>query len=88
MGSSGETTVGSKITIGEARAAGADSLLVSCAGAPVASGGCLHKSKIALMLAIGLWGEHRRLDDIRFKCSKCGSRQVDVRPFYPPSAGR
>ena len=80
--------MGSKITIGEARAAGADGLLLSCAGAPVSSGGCRHSSKVTMMLAIALWGEDRRLDDLRLRCSLCGSRKIEVRPDYDNSPAR
>lgn len=82
MGSSGETTLGIKITIGEARAAGAIALSASCVGAPVSSGGCRHSSQLTLMLALALWGEDRRLDDLNLRCSVCGSRKVEVRPEY------
>lgn len=80
--------MGSKITIGEARAGGASGFLVSCMGAPVASGGCRHASELTLMLAIALWGEDRRLDDLRLRCSLCGLRKVDVRPRYENQPGR
>lgn len=74
--------MGSKITIGEARACGAVGLTAYCAGAPVASGGCRHSSQITILLAIALWGEERRLDDLRLRCSVCGSRKIEVRPNY------
>lgn len=80
--------MGSKITIGEARAGGAESFLVSCMGAPVASGGCRHSSEITAMLAVALWGEDRRLDDLRLRCSLCGSRKIEVRPNYENQPGR
>lgn len=88
MGSSWETTVGSKITIGEARACGAAGLLVSCMGARIASGGCRHASELTMMLAVALWGEGRRLDDLRLHCSLCGSRKVEVRPCYESAPGQ
>ncbi len=74
--------MGSKITIGEARACGAVGFLVSCMGAPIDSGGCRHASEITMMLAIALWGERRRLDDVRLCCSLCGSARADLRPHY------
>lgn len=75
--------MGRKITIGQARASGADALLICCAGAPSASGDCRHSSEVTMLLAIALWGETKRLDDLKLRCSLCGSRQVDVRPDYP-----
>lgn len=57
--------MGSKITIGEARECGADGFLVRCVSAPIASGGCRHSSELTAMLAVALWGEDRRLDDLR-----------------------
>lgn len=78
----------SKIAISEARAGGAESFLVSCMGAPVASGGCRHSSEITAMLAVALWGEDRRLDDLRLRCSLCDSRKVEVRPNYQNQPGR
>lgn len=90
MGSSGETSVGSKITIGEARACGAAGFLVNCMGAPIASGGCRHASEITMMLAVALWGDRRQLDDVRLRCSLCGSTRVELRPHYEfaPSSNR
>lgn len=88
MGSSGETTLGHKITIGEARACGAAGFLVSCMGAPIGSGGCRHASEFTVMLAVVLWGEGRRLDDLRLRCSLCGSRKVEVRPCYELAPGQ
>ena len=75
--------MGSKITIEEARESGAVGLILSCAGAPAASGGCRHFSKMTMMLALALWGPEARLDDLRLCCSLCGSRTIDVRPDYP-----
>lgn len=80
--------MGSKITIGEARACGAAGLLVSCMGARIASGGCRHASELTMMLAVALWGEGRRLDDLRLHCSLCGSRKVEVRPCYESAPGQ
>jgi hypothetical protein len=75
--------MGSKITIGEARESGADGLTLYCAGAPVAAGECRHSSEVTMMLAIALWGAAARLDDLRLRCSLCGSRKIDVRPHFP-----
>ena len=41
-----------------------------------------------MMLAIALWGEDRRLDDLRLRCSLCGSRKIEVRPDYDNSPAR
>lgn len=46
--------MGSKITIGQARPAGADGLLAICVGAPVTSGGCRHSSEITMLLGRAL----------------------------------
>lgn len=35
-----------------------------------------------MMLAVALWGEGQRLDDLRLRCSLCGSTKIDVRPNY------
>lgn len=88
LGPAGAVRLARKITIGEAQACGALALLISCAAAPVASGGCRHASELTLKLAIALWGEDRRLDDLRLRCSLCGSRQFEVRPKYDHGLGR
>jgi hypothetical protein len=36
-----------------------------------------------MMLALALWGAAARLDDLRLRCSVCGSRKIDVRPSFP-----
>lgn len=41
-----------------------------------------------MMLAIALWGDDRRLDDLRLRCSLCGSRKIEVRPDYDFSPAR
>lgn len=72
-----------KITLAQAREAGCLTLLVACAGAPITGPGCHHSSEVTVMLALTLWGERRRLDELPLKCSLCGSRVVDVRPNFP-----
>ena len=88
MGSSGETAMG-KITIGEAREGGAESLLISCEGSPATTGGCRRSVELTIMHAIALWGRDKRLDELPLYCAGCGSRKVEVRPHYPyaPSEG-
>ncbi|ANP46745.1 hypothetical protein ATE48_12880 [Candidatus Viadribacter manganicus] len=80
--------MGHKITIGEARSGGADGLIVNCIAAPTRIGGCRHSSTLTMMLAIALWGEDRRLDDLRLRCSCCGSRRIEIRPDYDNRPGR
>jgi hypothetical protein len=57
-------------------------------GAPIVSGGCRHSSELTMMLAVALWGEGRRLDDLGLRCSLCGSRKIEVRPCYDNAPGR
>ena len=73
-----------KITIGEARASGADAISIYCMNHAVQYGGCFHKSQMTMMLALALWGPDKPFDELRFKCSACGSTKVDVRPRFIP----
>lgn len=52
--------------------------------------GCRHASEITMMLAVALWGDRRQLDDVRLRCSLCGSTRVELRPHYEfaPSSNR
>lgn len=74
--------MGVKITIGQARDSGAVGVLFYCANYFETPGGCGHSSNMTMLLAIALWGPDVRLDDLKLKCSKCGSREVDVRPWF------
>lgn len=77
-----EAKVGVKITIGQARASGAVGLLLYCANYFETPGGCRHQSDMTMLLAVALFGEDKRLDDLPFKCSVCGAREVNVRPWF------
>jgi hypothetical protein len=71
-------------TIAEARAAGQTALTVHCLGT-----GCYHQA-VKTFVELRLWNDmifvdvpkHRRL-----VCTKCGSRNVKVRPIFPPRRG-
>jgi hypothetical protein len=76
---------GPKITIGRAREQGSLTLTIYCLNHAAHYGGCYHSSDMTLMLALGLWGEDRRLDELPLRCSVCGSRKVDVRADALPS---
>ncbi len=84
-----ETAVGKKITLGEARASGADGILVSCERDADTAGGCRRQVQLTMMHALTLWGPEKRIDELALYCSDCGSRVVEVRPHYPhrPSNG-
>lgn len=79
---------GQKITLAEVVESGAEGLLIACMNHCVGHGGCWHGVRFDLGIAIGLWGDGRRLDELPFRCGRCGSRNVDVRGEYvyrPPS---
>ena len=51
--------------------------------------GCMHLGKIEIAEAIRRWGEHRELDAIPARCSKCGSAEsVSVRGEPPGRLGK
>ena len=77
-----------KITLAEARDGGAIGLLVYCDGRNAKDFGCTHSGRIALSEAIARWGVARRLDDLPLYCSRCGWRDVDVRPMFTPHPSR
>lgn len=80
--------MGLKITLGEVRALDRWAyLIVYCAGTPAQAGGCHHAGQMNVLHAITLWGEDRRLDELPLRCSRCGSRNVDVRADYPRNEG-
>lgn len=81
-------TGGRKITLGEARDAEPHSyLIIYCASTPATGAGCHHAGQMSLIHALTLWGPDRRLDELPLKCSRCGSRKVDVRTDYPRGTG-
>jgi hypothetical protein len=71
-----------KITLAEAAAGGAVGLIVSCASAPVSGPGCRHGGQADLFALRIQFGDGARLDALPFRCSACGSAQVDVRPWF------
>jgi hypothetical protein len=80
--------MGTKITLAQARAQQRYSwLVIYCASTPAQAAGCHHASQMSLLHAIVLWGEDRRLDELPLKCSRCGSRKVDVRVDHPRGVG-
>jgi hypothetical protein len=83
--------MGHKMTLAQARD-GFTHLDIFCASSIAAGEGCHHSGEMSLLHAITLWGEEARLDDLPLKCSRCGSRKVDVRPGRttspPRSSGR
>jgi hypothetical protein len=77
-----------KITLAEARERHRCAyLIVYCASTPAAAAGCHHSGEMSLLHAITLWGSDKRLDELPLKCSRCGSRKVDVRVDYPRNVG-
>ena len=80
--------MGTKITLAQARAQQRTSwLVIYCASTPAQAAGCHHSGEMSLLHAIVLWGEDRRLDELPLKCSRCGSRKVDVRIDHPRGVG-
>jgi hypothetical protein len=80
--------VGIKITLRQAKDDNLRGyLVIYCAGAPATGAGCHHSGEMSLMHAITLWGAEARLDELPLKCSRCGSRKVDVRVDHPRGHG-
>lgn len=80
--------MGIKISLGQARSENRYAyLVIGCASTPAQSGGCHHTGEMSLLHAIVLWGEERRLDELPLRCSRCGSRKVDVRVDHPRNQG-
>lgn len=80
--------MGTKITLAEARAQDRYAwLVITCCATPATAGGCAHEGQMSLLHAITLWGEDRRLDELPLRCSRCGSRTVDVRTDWPRTQG-
>jgi len=90
MGLLGEAAMGKKITLAQVREQDGHHggyLVIQCVGAPLTAPGCHHSGEMSLLHAIALWGPDARLDDLPLKCSRCGSRKVDVRADYPKGPG-
>lgn len=81
--------MGTKITLAQVREQSGQYgfLLIYCAAAPAAGEGCHHSGQMSLLHAITLWGPDARLDDLPVRCSRCGSRKVDVRLDHPRGIG-
>ncbi|MDX2275052.1 MAG: hypothetical protein NW206_06335 [Hyphomonadaceae bacterium] len=75
-----------KITLGQA-AARDTYLIVYCMNHAVQYGGCFHSAEMPMAEAIDRWGERTPLDRLPFVCTRCGSRNVDVRSDHPRGIG-
>jgi hypothetical protein len=90
MGSQEDATMGT-ITIKQAYEQGSLRLVFSCSRPDVRPGGalCGQIGKIDIELALASWGGERRLDQIRARCSRCGSRDfVSVHGEPPGRTGK
>lgn len=76
--SGGTKTRVTKITLREAIAQGCDGLLFYCQAL-----GCGHEGEMPMDMAVARWPLRTRLDQIHPVCTKCRSRDVDVRPRWP-----
>lgn len=70
--------VGVKITLAQARAQGDTQVAVWCDRAQHAPW-CSRSARFPLAQILARFGAHRRLDDLPFRCTACGSREVEVR---------
>ena len=83
-----DAIMGRKITLGAVRTSDRYAyLVIYCSAAPATGAGCHHVGQMSLLHAITLWGEDRRLDELPLRCSRCGSRKVDVRTDHPRKVG-
>jgi ribosomal protein S27AE len=84
-----EAAVG--ITIKQAYEQGSLRLVFTCARPDVRPGGalCGQVGKIDIEIALASWGGERRLDQIRARCSRCGSAAfVSVHGEPPGRTGK
>lgn len=65
-----------KLSIAELEPSGINGLLIYCVP-------CGHLGELDLETAKARWGSETSLDDIKAVCSKCASREIDVRPRWP-----
>lgn len=80
--------MGAKITLAQAREHNRWAyLVIHCVGVPLTGPGCHHRGEMSLLHAITLWGPDVRLDDLPLRCSRCGSRKVDVGTDHPRNQG-
>jgi hypothetical protein len=70
---------GRKITLADAFDGEAAALLIYCMNHAVGFGGCFHSATLPRESALALWPDSLRLDELPLRCSRCGSRKVDVR---------
>lgn len=70
---------GRKITLADAFDGDAAALLIYCMNHAVGFGGCFHSATLPRERALELWPGSLRLDELPLRCSRCGSRNVDVR---------
>lgn len=73
------------ITIKQAYEQGSLRLAFTCMRPDVRPEGlCAHVGKVDIQLALATWGPERRLDAIRARCSRCGSRDFVSVTGEPP----
>jgi hypothetical protein len=74
------------ITIKQAQEQGSLRLVLSCSRPDVRPGGalCGQVGKVDIELAVASWGGERPLDQIRARCSRCGSRDFVSVTGEPP----
>lgn len=71
-----------KITIGEAAEGGAVGLWIHCETRSDGGALCGHSASLSIADALRRWSVNRRLDTLRFRCTRCDGPLVDVRPVY------
>lgn len=79
--------MGRKISLAQARRQQDTRLIIYCMSLGTY---CHHTGHMDLDLAISKFGPEKRLDDIRFRCTRCGRAETDVRSDHPlmPGEGR
>jgi hypothetical protein len=70
---------GRKLSLADAFDGDAAALLIYCMNHAVGFGGCFHSGTLPRERALELWPGSLRLDELPLRCSRCGSRKVDVR---------
>lgn len=75
---------GEKVSLGDlATDNGVVGLIIYCGAGRAQYGGCFHSSQMPIGEAVRRWPLRWRLDRLPLRCSKCGSREVDVRADRP-----
>jgi len=74
------------ITLKQAFEQGTLKLVFSCSRPDVRPSDalCNQRGEVSIQVAIGTWGEERRLDQIRARCSRCGSADFVEVTGQPP----